>query len=162
MVRDGVGGSGDLRGDWKIVVDAFQSSKREIETGIDCFAMEDYAGCVFHIMRIAELGLRTIARERGVKSLAGKRGQTKPIERGTWQEVFDAIEGQLGAVRRASPGPKRDTALAFYETAISDLRTLRNLYRDPTMHFRETYDKGEAASAIFRVQRNADARRQTP
>jgi hypothetical protein len=28
---------------------------------------------------------------------------------------------------------------------------MRDLYRDPTMHFRERYDKGQAASAIFRV-----------
>jgi hypothetical protein len=43
-------------------------------------------------------------------------------------------------------------AISFYDAALSDLRTLRGLYRDPTMHFREYYDKGEASSAIFRVQ----------
>ena len=142
-----------LRGievDWKGVLDAFPSSRREIERGIDCYALGDHVGCVFHMMRVAELGLRTIARERGITSLGKKK--PKPIEWGTWQEVFDAIEGQLKAVRQARAGSKRDLALSFYDTALSDLRTLRGLYRDPTMHFRETYDQGEAYSAVFRVK----------
>jgi hypothetical protein len=138
--------------DWESVLVAFPSSKREIETGTDCFALGDYTGCVFHMMRVAELGLRLIAKERGVKSLKGKRGATKPIEWGTWQEVFDVIDQQLTIVRRVSSGPKRDAALAFYETTLSDLRTMRDLYRDPTMHFREIYDKGQAASAMFRTK----------
>jgi hypothetical protein len=153
LARDGVTWKGGKPGgEWNKIVDAFPSSQREIESGVDCFAMDDYPGSVFHMMRIAELGLRAIARERGVKSLSGKRGARKPIEWGTWQEVFDAIEGELTAIRRATPGPKRDAALSFYGTALSDLRTLRDLYRDPTMHFRETYDQGQAASAMFRVQ----------
>jgi hypothetical protein len=134
--------------EWKNVISAFPSSRREIVAALDCYALNDYTGCVFHMMRVAELGLRTIAKERGVISLGRKK--PKPIEWGTWQEVFDAIEGQLPAIRRASPGPKRDAALSFYDTALSDLRTLRGLFRDPTMHFRGNYDKGEADSAIFR------------
>jgi hypothetical protein len=149
LARAGIGGLNGPSDGWKTIVDAFPSAKREIETGVDCFAMGDYPGSVFHMMRIAELGLRTIAKERGIKGLGKKK--PKPIEWGTWQESFDAIENQLAAIRRASLGPKRDAALSFYDTALSDLRTLRGLYRDPTMHFRETYDKGEAASAMFRV-----------
>jgi hypothetical protein len=118
---------------------------------LDCFALGDYPGCVFHMMRISELGLRAIAGERGIKTLTGKRGQPKPIEWGTWNEVFDAIENQLKAIRQGNQGPKRDAALSFYDTALSDLRRMRDLYRDPTMHFRETYDKGEAYDAIVRT-----------
>jgi hypothetical protein len=110
---------------WAPIVAAFPSSEREIQAGIDCYAFGDPAGCVFHMMRIAELGLRTIARERGVTSLSGKRGQLKPIEWGTWQEVFDAIDGRLGEVRRANPGPGRDSALSFYETAVRRCTSVR-------------------------------------
>jgi hypothetical protein len=138
--------------EWGDVIAAFESSPVEIKCGIDCFALGDYSGCVFHMMRVAELGLRTIAKERGVKSLAGKRKQTKPIEWGTWQEVFDAIDNALSVIRRANPGPKRDAAFSFYDTALSDLKRMRGLYRDPTMHFREKYDKGEAYDAIFRTR----------
>jgi hypothetical protein len=140
----------DICRDWKGILDAFPSSRREIETGIDCYALDDYPGCVFHMMRVAELGLRAIARERGITSLGRKK--PKPIEWGTWQEVFDAIGTELAVIRQASLGPQRDAALSFYDTALSDLRTMRGLYRDPTMHFRERYDKGEAYSAMFRAK----------
>jgi hypothetical protein len=133
--------------DWETVLAAFPSSKREIETGTDCYALGDYAGCVFHMMGLAELGLRAIAKERGVKSV----GKRKPIEWGTWQDVFAAIEGQLKIVRNARPGPKRDAALSFCDTALSDLRRLQG-YRDPTMHFRAIYDKGEAYDAMHRAK----------
>jgi hypothetical protein len=133
--------------DWETVLAAFPSSKREIETGTDCYALGDYAGCVFHMMGLAELGLRAIAKERGVKSV----GRHKPTEWGTWQDVFAAVEGQLKAVRQARAGPKRDAALSFYDTALSDLRRLQG-YRDPTMHFRASYDKGEAYDAMHRAR----------
>ena len=137
----------DIPSEWKIILDGFPSSRREIETGIDCYAFGDYPGCVFHMVRIAELGLRTIARERGVKTV----GKKKPIEWGTWQDVFQAIETQLKIVRQAHAGPKRDAAVTFYDTSLSDLRRLQG-YRDPTMHFRATYDRGEAYDAMHRVK----------
>jgi hypothetical protein len=134
--------------DWETVLGSFPSTRREIECGTDCYALRDYSGCVFHMMRVAEFGLRTIAKERGVKSV----GRNKPIEWGTWKDVFDAIEKELKDLRGKPAGRKRETALAFYDTAISELRTLQGLYRDPTMHFRDNYDKGEAYSAMFRVR----------
>ena len=132
---------------WAGVISAFPSSKRDIETGIDCYALGDYSGCVFHMMGLAELGLRTIAMERGVKTV----GKKKPLEWGTWQDAFAAIENQLKAMRSKRAGPKRDAALSFYDTALSDLRRLQG-YRDPTMHFRAQYDKGEAYDAMHRAQ----------
>jgi hypothetical protein len=99
------------------------------------------------MMRTAEFGLRMIARERGTKSVG-----RKPIEWATWQEVFQAIEEKLRVIRQATQGPKKYAALRFYEGALSDLRTLQTNYRDPTMHFRDSYDRGQAQSAMFRVK----------
>ena len=139
-----------INADWETVLSpaAFPSARREIEAALDCYAFADYAGCVFHLMRAAELGLRTIAKERGIKSV----GKNKPLEWGTWKDVFEAIEKRLKEIRGKAAGPKRDAALAFYDTSISDLRMLQGLYRDPTMHFRDKYDKGEAYIAMFRVR----------
>jgi hypothetical protein len=133
--------------DWKEVLDAFPSSRREIETGMDCYALGDYSGSIFHMIRIAELGLRAIARERGVESV----GRDKPLEWGTWQDVFQAIEAKLKEVRQSKAGSERDKELSFYDTSLSDLRRLQG-YRDPTMHFRDDYGRGEAYDAIHRVK----------
>jgi hypothetical protein len=133
--------------DWKETISAFPSARRGISASIDCYAHNDYSGCVFHMMGLAELGLRAIAGERGVEAV----GKSKPIEWGTWQDVFQAIEDRLKVVRHKKAGPNRDLALKFYDTAISDLRRLQG-YRDPTMHFRQSYDKGEAYDAMYRTK----------
>jgi hypothetical protein len=55
-------------------------------------------------------------------------------------------------LRKKPNGPNKEEALKFYYTALSDLRTIQNLYRDPSMHLRSEYDDGETQSAIFRVK----------
>lgn len=137
----------DTDPEWAKITTAFPSSKREKEAAVDCFAFGDFSGCVFHMVRIAELGLRAIAEERGVTTVAKGR----PLEYGMWHDVFVAIDGQLSLIRNKPVGPNRDAAMAFYQGAISDLRFLQ-LYRDPTMHFREEYGKGEAYDALHRVK----------
>ena len=106
--------------DWKQALVGFPSLRREVMASIDCYALGDYSGCVFHMMRVAETGLRAIARERGVYSLKAKKNQTKPIAWGTWQEVFHAIGSCLVEIRNAPQGPKRDLALNFYNSALTE------------------------------------------
>jgi hypothetical protein len=98
--------------------------------------------------RVAEIGLRTIARERGIKNAR----KDVPLDWGTWGQAFNAIEDKLKDIRKNPPGPKKDAALAFYDTVLSDLHAIQNLYRDRTMHLRKRYDDGEAQSAMFRTR----------
>jgi hypothetical protein len=133
---------------WMEAIKAFKSIKPEIVSGVDCYAMGNYVGCLFHMSRIAEIGLRAIGRERGVASL--KKKKPIPIEWAAWGEVFDAIEPTLENIRKWPRGPGKDAALAFYNTALTDLRHMQG-FRDQTMHFRASYDFGEAESAMFRT-----------
>src|ERR1700730_14655145 len=135
----------NIEREWRNVLQSFRSSRREIETGLDCYALDDYSGCVFHMMRIAELGLREIARERGITRVGTKKN--KPLEWETWKEVSDAIRSELNVIRGKAPGPRRDNAINFYEIALDKIRLMQSLYRDPTMHFREKYERGEAYDA---------------
>ena len=54
------------RGEWALrQTGAFPSARGEIGEGIDCFGLEHYAAeIVFHMMRVAEIGMRALARER--------------------------------------------------------------------------------------------------
>lgn len=133
--------------EWITIIKEFPSAKREIETGIDCYAFEDWSGCVFHMVRIAELALRTIAGERGVTTI----GNNKPLEWGMWGDVFKAIDTKVEEIRNKPAGPKRDIADSFYRGAVSDLRFLQT-YRDPAMHFRDDYGKGQSYDAMYRVK----------
>jgi hypothetical protein len=142
----------EVRKTWARTLAAFPSAEKEIEEGVDCYALGHNTACVFHMARVAEMGLRTIARERGLKNAR----KNVPLDWGTWGAVFGAIEGQLKAIRNKPPGPKKDAALAFYDTILSGLHAIQSLYRDRTMHLRKSYDDGEAQSAMFRSRELMD------
>ncbi len=54
--------------EWPKTISNFPSLRKGIEHALDCFALDDYSGCVFHAMGLAEAGLRAIAKERGIRS----------------------------------------------------------------------------------------------
>ena len=81
-----------------------------------------------------------------------------PIEWDTWDQILGAIEPEVERINRNwSNGPSKEAALAFYNVVLADLRAIKALYRDPTMHLREAYNDGEAQGAMLRAQSNDDA-----
>jgi hypothetical protein len=72
-----------------------------------------HTASVFHCMRVAEVGLRALARERQITLPKGK-----PLEWGQWQEILTAvnesINGAGGIAKTAKAGPAKDAALSFY------------------------------------------------
>lgn len=86
----------EMPDDWEPVYSAFPSAKPEIEAGVDCYALGHNTACVFHMVRVGEIGLRMIARERGVKDAR----KNVPLDWGTWGQVFAAIEKQLKSIRK--------------------------------------------------------------
>jgi hypothetical protein len=143
--------------EWEPILAAFPSIKPEFTAGIDCFAIGHNTACIFHMMRMAEFGLRIMARERGIHSVRGN----KPIEYAMWGEVIGAVQKAIDDLRVAKGNKSpltvkkrqnREIAVAFYSGIIGDMQALLALYRDRTMHFRASYDKGEAYSAMRRVE----------
>lgn len=133
--------------DWSGAIGSFPSAEPEIRKGIDCLALDDYAGCVFHMCRVAEIGLRAIGRERGIRKVRKRIS----IDWATWGEVLDALEPRIDEIGNKSRGPQKDAALKFYSTVRSDLRAVQS-FRDHSMHFHDSYDAGQANSAKFRVK----------
>lgn len=55
-----------IKHDWRSTRRSFKSIKPEIIEAVDCYALDHPTASVFHLMRIAEHGLRALARERSV------------------------------------------------------------------------------------------------
>ncbi len=134
---------------WEVTLGAFPEIKDEIEAGVDCYAMGHNTACVFHMMRVAEAGLRAVADLVSVTELKNKN---KPIEWGTWKEVLDAISAKLALVQNATAGPMKDADRAFYNGVDRDIRALQDCYRDKAMHLRDSFNDGEAQSAMIHVR----------
>jgi hypothetical protein len=93
-------------GDWHQTLAKFESAKNEIDAGIDCYALEHNEACGFHMMRVAELGMRALAKERGVTF------PRHPLEWAEWGNVIEGIEFKAKAATSGmTRGPAKDAAL---------------------------------------------------
>jgi hypothetical protein len=114
---------------------------------LDCFALGHYNASVFYAMRIAEIGLRALARERNV------RFPDKPIEWAEWQHLIEQIFSKGRAAAQALPtGQKRDAARDFYSGAVHHFEGFKDKYRNAIMHGRRNYDELDALRAINQVE----------
>lgn len=115
--------------EWQPVLSAFNSSSRDIRAGVDCVALEDYPGCVFHMMRVAEIGLRSIAKKLGVKTVK----KNKPVEYAMWNEVIGTIRTRIDELRNTKGNKKaltvkardkREKQTEAYSAIMSDMQAL--------------------------------------
>ena len=136
-----------VSGDWAATIAKFESAKEEIEAGVDCYALEHHTACVFHMMRVAEIGMRSLARERQVSF------PKHPIEWADWQNIIDRIEKSVRTLGPSMPrGPIKDAALAFYSGAVGQLHGFKDTFRNVTMHVRRRYDELDALRSISQVR----------
>lgn len=115
-------------GDWVNTLRGFPSGKTEVEQAVDCYACEHNTACVFHLMRVAEYGLRALARERRVK-LPKKR----LLEWEGWNGVIVGIRKQVDLIGNKPRGPARDAALGFDRGALEEFEGFKDAYRNNVM-----------------------------
>jgi hypothetical protein len=115
-----------------------------------CYAKQQPTACVFHSMRVAEFGLRALARKANV-SLISKKGKRCPIEFADWQKVLTGIENKIVAARLKPAGPKKNAEIMFLSDAASHCTHLRDIYRNEISHTRKRYNMAEAFAAYSRV-----------
>jgi hypothetical protein len=127
------------------VSNKFRDAVRDIKEAGNCYATGLDTACVFHLMRVAEYGLRALARERGVK------WESKLLEYAQWGAIIAGIEKKVEPLEQARAGPEKDAALQFYRGALGDLRAFKDIYRNPVTHPRYIYEKHEALKALDHV-----------
>ncbi|VIO70283.1 hypothetical protein [Bradyrhizobium ivorense] len=132
--------------DWKTSRVAFPAIERDVFDATDCYALGHNTASVFHSMRVAEHGLRSLAKERRIR-LAKKR----PLEWGTWQDIIKALDDEIKIVGSKKAGAAKDAALEFYSGARADLNGFKDEYRNLVMHVRATYDEHQALRALTNV-----------
>jgi hypothetical protein len=94
-----------IRIDWAASLGAHPS---EVDAGVDCYAIGHYAACVFHLMRVAEIGMGALARERQVSF------PKHPLEWAEWQNIIDQIDaGAEAATAGMSRGAERRAIVLF-------------------------------------------------
>jgi hypothetical protein len=124
---------------------SFPSTAADIKDAGNCLASGLDTAAVFHLMRIAERGLRILARDRRVKIKKTK------LDYAEWQTVIDGITKKIEEMAKARRGPKKSEALEFYRGALGEFYAFKDAWRNHVMHSRERYDENQALSAFQHV-----------
>lgn len=131
---------------WRSIVGKFPSVGAEANSALICYAIDENTACVFHLMRIAEIGLRALARERQVTI------PKKPLAWAEWNDILIFLQKKIDRIGERKRGPTKDAALAFYQGSIGEFGAFKDTYRNIVMHVRKSYDEHEAASALLHVR----------
>jgi DNA-binding transcriptional MerR regulator len=127
--------------------EAFPTAYREIREAGNCYATERYTACVFHAMRAAEIGLRSLGTNVGVSF------PDKPIELAEWQNIIEKVENEIKKLLNAqvsdpSQAKARDENRKFYGQAAAQFRYFKDGWRIRVAHAREIYLGSQALSVL--------------
>jgi len=110
------------------VSDAFPSTITDIEEASKCLVFERNTACVFHLMRVMELGLRVLGDTLNLPQSANR----------TWDSILDKCKKEESKpfTERAPEWQSNGTFLA---EAAAMLRSVKDAWRNPTMHVEKVY-----------------------
>jgi hypothetical protein len=131
----------------KTVADQFPSdASAEIDEAGKCFALSRHTACVFHLMRILEVGIGAIRYSLGMPD------PVKDADR-NWGKMLKTIKAEIDRRNAAKPAAWKNAAdKDFFEGAIASLDAVKNVWRNATMHVEKTYGE-EQAEHIFNAVR---------
>jgi hypothetical protein len=111
----------------------------DIEEAGKCLAFGRATACIFHLMRVMESGLKSLAAELGIPYAP------------SWESYITQIEAKIvQRHKRKTKAWKRDEP--FYRDILGDLQAVKIAWRNPTMHIVRTYSVEEAED-VFRCVR---------
>lgn len=130
---------------------SFPSAVPEIKEAGNCLAADLNTAAVFHLMRIAEVGMRAFALQLKVKL------NRKPITHGGWSQIIEQIEKKIRRRRERydRSGRKNKKEFEFLKScrmAADELFFFKEMWRDNTMHAISNYSEPEARGIFERVR----------
>lgn len=120
---------------------AFPSAYKEIREAGNCFSCARYTATVFHAMRAAEIGLRSLGKKLKV-------GFPFPIELAEWNSIIEKVEAEIRKISQLPRSKKREIDQQFYSEAAANFRYFKDAWRIRVSHVRETYDEAQAHSVL--------------
>ena len=127
----------------------FRDAKGDIREAYNCLALDRNTATVFHAMRIAEHGLRNLAKRLRVTLTHNKKRM--PIEAATWDKIITAIKNKIVLAHGLSHGMKRQKQLTYYSDMADRCSYMKDLWRNEVMHTRRSYLPDEASAVLQRV-----------
>ena len=130
----------------------FTSVRADIRSAGTCLALDLNTAAVYHAMRVAEIGLRALARHPRVR-ITNSKGKKQPVEWEEWQTVLREIESAIEQKYPQSGATKKTKAAnrEFYRGLLAELQGFKDMYRNHVMHVRKDYTFPVAHEAVTNV-----------
>jgi hypothetical protein len=118
------------------VYDAFPSARLDVKEAGNCLAGDCATAAVFHLMRVAEVALRELARDRRVIFPKGS------IDQKQWGEILGKLKSQIGdlILKDGKLWPSEDVRqeqVRFYQEALMMFNAFNDVFRRHVAHARE-------------------------
>lgn len=117
------------------VADRFNSAIDDVDEAGKCLALGRGTACVFHLMRIMEAGLKSVAKALGIPYAPSWESYLKQIN--------DRIEQKY---KKKGVQWKKDEP--FFRDVAAHLQAVKVAWRNPTMHIERSYN-AEQAEEVF-------------
>jgi hypothetical protein len=117
--------------DWGEILHRFQTASDDARSAVDCWALGQHTACVFHLMRVMEIGTQAFGKKLGVALVRlGAPGQR--VCELSWGQILDAINPKLRVMAQRTAQQKRRHEK--YKAVQSYLYGVKDAWRNPTMH----------------------------
>ena len=135
----------------KAVHSRFPEVDKDAQDTANCFAFELYTAAVFHLMRVAEHGLRALAEEVHAEPM--HRTNPVPITEADWQKIITAIDDRIEIFRKdPKSDPMRRSKLGYYSDAADHCGWMKDIWRNDIAHAQAPYIEPEADNVLSRVR----------
>jgi hypothetical protein len=116
--------------------EAFGSACDDIEEAARCLALQRGTACVFHLMRVMEIGLRALG-----KALTNP--DLDPGRNPTWETILKKCDDELKKPLADRSAEWRIDG-QFFAESTANLRAVKDAWRNPTLHVERSYDNERA------------------
>ncbi len=114
----------------------FKSAIDDIKGASRCLSLDQGTACVFHLMRVMEVGLRALGKKLNDPKLDPKANPS-------WESILAKCDKELRQPY-AQRAPEWQTDPDFFNEATLNLRAVKDVWRNPTMHVEKNYEYEEA------------------
>ena len=127
---------------WDALGARFPEVGADVLSALKCHAIGEDTACVFHTMRVLEVGLG---------ALASDVGRTFDVQQ--WHNIIEEIESEIRKLRETLPrGEAKNRRLAFLSQAAKEFFYFKDGWRNYVSHNRGTYDEHQALSVLEHVR----------
>lgn len=105
-----------------------------------CIALGLGTAAVFHLMRVAEAGLKAIGKELDIPYAS------------SWESYIKQLSSLTDGKNYGTLTPEQREKLPFYREVLGDLVAVKIAWRNPTMHIVKSYEASDAKKIYYAVE----------